>query len=77
VGAKGGAYPCFINNIGNVREFSLKELWNNSQAKTFRKNRRDGAYEVCRGCCEMEYAKKTLPGRGESISTAEPSPGTS
>jgi MoaA/NifB/PqqE/SkfB family radical SAM enzyme len=77
VGAKGGAYPCFINNIGNVREFSLKELWNNSQAKKFRKNRRDGAYEVCRGCCEMEYVKKALPGRSETISTAEPSPGTS
>ncbi len=74
VGAKGGAYPCFINNIGNVRESSLKELWNNSQARAFRRNRRGAAYEVCRGCCEMEYTERPLPGHGETAPAVEPSP---
>lgn len=67
VGAKGGVYPCFIQKIGNVREHRLKELWNNSELRAFRGRRRSAAFEVCRGCCEMEYCKKPLKaatGRG-------------
>ena len=71
VGAKGGAYPCFIQKIGNVREHSLKELWNNQLAREFRQRRRKGAFEVCRGCCEIEYTEKPLPGRGETYPTRE------
>jgi MoaA/NifB/PqqE/SkfB family radical SAM enzyme len=55
VGAKGGVYPCFINKVGNVREHSLKELWNSSQMRAFRRRRRDSGFAVCRGCCELEY----------------------
>ncbi len=62
VGAKGGVYPCFIRNIGNVRDAKLKELWNNDVMCDFRKRRRQGAFEVCRGCCEIEYSEKELPG---------------
>ena len=60
VGAKGGVYPCFVQKIGNVREHRLKELWNSREMRTFRGRRRSAAFEVCRGCCEMEYCKKPL-----------------
>lgn len=55
VGAKGGVYPCFIFKVGNVREKSLKELWNSDAMKDFRVRRRDGGFAVCRGCCELEH----------------------
>lgn len=63
VGAKGGVYPqCFLQNIGNVRDNTLKEIWNGKIVQEFRRRRRESAFEVCRGCCEMEYSKKGLPG---------------
>jgi len=55
VGAKGGVYPCFIQKVGNVRENTLKELWNSPQMRTFRQRRRSAGFAVCRGCCELEY----------------------
>ena len=73
VGAKGGAYPCFIKNIGNVREHTLQELWNNESLREFRARRRRGAFEVCRGCCESEYSKKALPGNTDRDPNAKPS----
>lgn len=55
VGSKGGVYPCFIQKVGNVRENSLKEIWNGEDMRAFRRRRREMAFEVCRGCCEIEY----------------------
>jgi MoaA/NifB/PqqE/SkfB family radical SAM enzyme len=72
VGAKGGVYPCFIRNIGNVRDNTLKELWNNDVMCDFRRRRRNGAFEVCRGCCEIEYSAKELPGNSRPDDLAGP-----
>lgn len=55
VGSKGGVYPCFIKKVGNVRENTLKELWNSPEMQTFRKFRRHGGFAVCQGCCELEH----------------------
>jgi radical SAM protein with 4Fe4S-binding SPASM domain len=55
VGAKGGVYPCFIYKVGNVREKSLKELWNSPEMRQFRHRRRESGFAVCRGCCELEH----------------------
>lgn len=55
IGAKGGVYPCFINKVGNVRDNTLKELWNSSQMREFRQRRREAGFAVCRGCCELEH----------------------
>lgn len=61
VGAKGGVYPCFIQKVGNVREHSLKELWNSPQMRVFRKRRRDGGFALCRGCCELDHKSGYQP----------------
>lgn len=66
VGAKGGAYPCFIQKVGDVRKQTLKEIWNSPEMRTFRQRRRDTAFEVCRGCCEMTYNEKPLKGAAQS-----------
>ncbi len=69
VGSKGGVYPCWLQNMGNVRENTLTEIWNSPKFQEFRRRRRLGAFEACRGCCEIEYTKKKLPGRGETYPT--------
>jgi len=64
VGSKGGVYPCFIHKIGNVRDTPLNQLWNQPAARAFRRRRREGAFAVCRGCCEIEhpgYRRAGLP----------------
>ena len=55
VGAKGGVYPCFIQKVGNVRENTLREIWNNPAMQQFRRRRREGGFAVCQGCCELEH----------------------
>ena len=55
VGSKGGVYPCFIKKVGNVRENTLKELWNSDEMTAFRNFRRHGGFAVCQGCCELEH----------------------
>lgn len=55
IGSKGGVYPCFIKKVGNVRDHSLKHIWNNETMRDFRNRRREGGFAVCRGCCELEH----------------------
>ncbi len=77
VGAKGGVYPCFIQKVGNVREHSLREIWNNAKMREFRRRRRDGGFAVCQGCCELEYkgyahetARAPLPASRDAVSAS-------
>jgi len=70
VGAKGGVYPCFIYEVGNVRENSLKEIWNSEKMRDFRRRRRDSGFAVCRGCCELEHK-----GGRKQAESSEPVPG--
>jgi radical SAM protein with 4Fe4S-binding SPASM domain len=58
IGRTGNAYPCWLKNIGNVREHSLKELWNGEQTRNFRRACRNGLFATCPGCCFIEYAGK-------------------
>ncbi len=76
VGAKGGVYPCWIQKIGNVRENSLKELYNSSVAREFRQRRRDSGFAVCRGCCEIIYRGETNGKTGDTIPASETLPQT-
>jgi MoaA/NifB/PqqE/SkfB family radical SAM enzyme len=55
VGASGGVYPCFLKELGNVRESSLRGLWNGVEMRGFRKRLRDGVFCVCQGCCHLEH----------------------
>lgn len=52
----GDVYPCFNYKIGNVRENSVSELWNNFYYKNFRKTLKGhGVFPACVGCCYMVY----------------------
>ncbi len=58
VGAKGDVFPCMIQTVGNIRETSLRAIWNGPELCAFRRRLRKGLFRVCAGCCEIQYAGK-------------------
>lgn len=56
INPEGFVYPCLSQKIGNVREKSLKELFNAPQYCCFRKNLKasGGTFGACQMCCELE-----------------------
>ena len=58
IGAKGDVCPCFIQNLGNVRNESLSLIWNGLEMRKFRKRLKKGLFHVCQGCCNVEYKKR-------------------
>jgi len=55
VGRRGGVFPCFLKEVGNVRDATLRALWNGPAMRSFRAQCRTGLWPVCQGCCEMEH----------------------
>jgi len=55
VGRQGNVYPCWIQKVGNVRENSLKEIWNNNQIREFRQVCQKKLFAMCPGCCFLDH----------------------
>ena len=55
IGRQGNAYPCWIRKVGNVREHTIRELWNNAIMRKFRKDCQDTLFAPCPGCCFLEH----------------------
>ena len=55
IGRKGDAYPCWIVKVGNVREQSLAQLWNNPVMRGFRQSCQKRLFAMCPGCCFIEH----------------------
>jgi radical SAM protein with 4Fe4S-binding SPASM domain len=55
IGRQGNAYPCWIRNVGNVRDHSIKELWNNATMRGFRQACQKQVFATCPGCCFLEH----------------------
>lgn len=54
INPQGNVYPCLSLNIGNVREKSLKEVFNMPHYCCFRKNlKASKVFESCQMCCEL------------------------
>lgn len=62
VGAQGTVFPCFMRNLGNVREHTLRELWNGPGMREFRQEVRKQPFCLCQGCCFLEYKGKRRNG---------------
>lgn len=55
INPQGDVYPCLSLKIGNVREKSLKEIFNMPQYRCFRKNlKASKVFESCQMCCELK-----------------------
>ncbi|HOK90953.1 MAG TPA: SPASM domain-containing protein, partial [Candidatus Hydrogenedentes bacterium] len=55
VGRTGDAYPCWIIKVGNVREQTLKEIWNNAIMRKFRQTCQKKLFAMCPGCCFLDH----------------------
>ena len=55
INPEGFVYPCLSQKIGNVKDKSLKELFNAPQYCCFRKNLKanGGTFGACQLCCEL------------------------
>lgn len=55
INPEGFVYPCLSQKIGNVKEKSLKELFNAPNYCCFRKNLKasGGTFGACQMCCEL------------------------
>ncbi len=55
INPEGFVYPCLSQKIGNVKDKSLKELFNDSHYCCFRKNLKasGGTFGACQLCCEL------------------------
>ncbi len=55
INPQGDVYPCLSLKIGNVREKSLKEVFNEPRFCCFRKNlKASRVFEACQMCCELK-----------------------
>jgi len=55
INPEGFVYPCLSMKIGNVKDKSLKELFNDPKYCCFRKNLKasGGTFGACQLCCEL------------------------
>lgn len=60
INPEGFVYPCLSQKIGNVKEKSLKELFNSPHYCCFRKNLKasGGTFGACQMCCELMVKEK-------------------
>ena len=61
INPEGDIYPCLSMKIGNVRENSIKELFNKPHYCCFRKNLKasSGVFGACQMCCELEPKERS------------------
>lgn len=52
---QGNVYPCSMNiNMGNIRESSMEDIWNNGAYVNFRRKlRKKGLFPTCYKCCKL------------------------
>lgn len=55
INPSGDVYPCLSFKIGNVKEKSIRELFNEPKYKCFRKNLKvSKSFSACQMCCELK-----------------------
>lgn len=55
INPEGDVYPCLSMKIGNVREKTIKEVFNMPKYCCFRKNlKASNVFEACQMCCELK-----------------------
>ncbi|MCI1273879.1 MAG: radical SAM protein [Clostridiaceae bacterium] len=55
INPQGDIYPCLSEKVGNIREMSIKEAYNQPNFRCFRKNlKASKLFGACQMCCELE-----------------------
>jgi MoaA/NifB/PqqE/SkfB family radical SAM enzyme len=71
IGRQGNAYPCWLIKVGNVKEDSLKDLWNNAAMREFRQTCQKKLFAPCPGCCFLEHKQAPASARSASAAAAQ------
>ncbi len=59
INPQGDVYPCLSLKIGNVKDLSLKEVYNLPKFRCFRKNLQcSKVFTSCQMCCELKVKEK-------------------
>jgi len=59
INPSGDVYPCLSFKIGNIKDKSIKELYNSTPYKCFRKNLYyQKSFSSCQMCCELKVKDK-------------------
>jgi radical SAM protein with 4Fe4S-binding SPASM domain len=59
ISAYGDVYPCLSYRIGNIRQNSIKVLWNSDRFIAFRKClQKQGLFTTCERCCYLRLREK-------------------
>lgn len=52
---EGNIYPCLSYKIGNVKDSSIKEVWNNDKFREFRRQlKKNKMFTSCQACCQLK-----------------------
>lgn len=52
---QGNMYPCLSYKIGNIRNNSIKEVWNSEKYLNFRKElAKNVVFNACQACCQLK-----------------------
>lgn len=55
INPEGDIYPCLSQHVGNIREMSIKDAYNQPNFRCFRKNlKASKLFGACQMCCELE-----------------------
>jgi MoaA/NifB/PqqE/SkfB family radical SAM enzyme len=55
----GEVFPCLSLNVGNIKEQSLRQIWNGQKMRDFRRQlKKNTLYQACHGCCNLRFKKK-------------------
>ncbi|PIQ91059.1 MAG: hypothetical protein COV71_01260 [Candidatus Omnitrophica bacterium CG11_big_fil_rev_8_21_14_0_20_41_12] len=55
INAYGQAYPCLSYKVGNIKEYTLKEIWGSESFISFRRRlKKNKLFPSCDGCCYLK-----------------------
>lgn len=56
ISPKGDLFPCISLGVGNIKDQSLRSIWNNKKMRSFRqKLKRNKVFPACHGCCNLWF----------------------
>lgn len=69
--ADGAACPCYVFEVGNVREQPLKDIWNGTAMRECRRQLQTRLFPPCQGCCYLHHRTRMARGMAQALARAQ------
>lgn len=63
--AAGAACPCYVFEVGNVREQPLEDIWNGTAMRECRRQLQTRLFPPCQGCCYLHHRTRMARGMAQ------------